>query len=115
MKGKIENFLTCRAVLNYLKNVGAIAENQKNILEESILNAIFKTWATNLKLYEARLLISELPSIFPLDYPIMKDIREAYRDVLNKFKHFFQMRRQYSEFADMDYLLKMLRLFNNHD
>lgn len=85
LEGKLETFLTCRAVCSYLKNFLADKESGR-ILEETALTAIQKTLHTNLLTLDVSLLIAELPKILPLKYPVVEDIRKDTIKIISATK-----------------------------
>lgn len=106
--------MTCRAVASYFKE-NLFDTTTGSLFEEAALNAIYKTFATNLQLADLRLLLNELPNILPLDYSVVDDIRLACINILPQAMHFFRVNNVWGEFTDLDYLLKMLQTFDAYD
>ena len=70
--GKMETFLTCRAVASYLKTKFVDDELAKSF-EEASLRAILKS-LDKMSLADTQLLIRELPKLFNLSYPVAKEL-----------------------------------------
>ena len=66
-KGKLETFLTCRAVAEYLK---------QPTYEEAALKAILKSLQTRYSFADAGLLAGELPDLLKLPYPVVEELRK---------------------------------------
>ena len=72
--GKIETFLTCRAVAAYLKT--RLKDTaQTKLFEEAALKAILKSLQTRYSFADAGLLVKELPELLKLPYPVVKELR----------------------------------------
>ena len=75
--GKIETFLTCRAVAAYLQTK-LPNDVPLKFFEEASLKATLRTLASgSLTFADARLLIRELPKLLRLPYPVVNDLRNA--------------------------------------
>lgn len=66
--GKMETFLTCRALSNYLG---------ENFFEEMSLKAIVKTLETSLSAADKGLFDKELPELLKLPYPVVEELRKV--------------------------------------
>ena len=66
--GKMETFLTCRALSNYLDDKS---------FEEAALKAISKTLETSLSPADKGLLNQELPELLKLTYPVVEQLRKV--------------------------------------
>lgn len=72
--GKMETFLTCRAVAAYLQT--KLADNsQAKFFEEESLKAILKTFASPISVADKGLFDKELPELLKLPYPVIKEIK----------------------------------------
>ena len=111
LNGKMETFLTCRALSAQLKTQ-ILDEAIGNSLEEVSLNAIFKvlTVSENVSIYDILLLLSELPNILSLPYKVVGDIRSACIDIIPSVLHFYRLNRLWREAAELEYLEKMLKI-----
>ena len=112
-KGRTETFLTCFAVSSFLKD-NFLDEDLGSLLEEFSLNALCKTLAAGVNLYDVRLFVRELPNILALPYPAVKDLRAACFELIPQLTATY---RNYNpadwvEFVHMDYILNMLRVFD---
>ena len=82
-EGKLETFLTCRKLSSYMKE-NILDEKTGIFFEEAALNAVHKTLMTPTSIADIRLLISEMPEILPLGYPVVKDIVRACIQIIPK-------------------------------
>ena len=114
-KDKLETFLTCLAVSTYLKET-FIDEELGVLLEEFSLNAVFNTLLVGISAAELQLLIRELPRILALPYPVVEKIRVSCFKVLPKFMDSLRIydAEAWKEFVNLDYLLNMLKVFDNY-
>lgn len=104
---KLETFLTCRAVAAYLKT--KLTNDAPAIFfEEASLKAAIKS-ITNLNFAEAQLLLSELPNLLTLPYPVVNELRDACLNIVPQMKEFLHLRGRWGEFAEINYIHRLLQ------
>ena len=111
--GKMENYLTCRALAIYLREK-ILDETATKFFEEAALNAIYKTLQTNLTVADLRLLFSELTEILPLDYPAVEKIRLHCLKLIPKIMDVFRLNNFWKGHVELQYLMNMLKVFDNY-
>ena len=111
--GKLETFLTCRRLAEYLRET-AFNETVGNFFEEMSLEAIHKSLASTVTAADLRLLIYELPKILPLKYPAVEKIRQSCLKVIPNFMDTFRrpLVNSWQEFIKLNYVLEMLKSFD---
>ena len=114
--GKLETFLTCRALASHLREV-MFDKTAGNFFEEASLNAIYRTLYTQVSLADVRLLLAELPKILPLDYPVVDDIRKACIQLIPQIQNAFRVYdpNAWREFVNLQYALNMLKTFDEYE
>ncbi len=107
--GKMETFLTCRAVAAYLKT-RLTDDAPAKFFEEASLVAILRTIASGgMSLADARLLIRELPDLLPLPYPVVNDLRGACLQIIPQMMNVMRVNWMWKDFTDLDYLQRLLK------
>ena len=106
--GKMETFLTCRAVSSYLKTK-LTDDAPAKFFEEASINAILKSMSS-MTFADARLLIRELPNLLSLPYPVVNDLRVAVLNIIPQIKNIMRLNYMYKNFMDLDYLQDLLKL-----
>ena len=108
--GKMETFLTCRAVAAYLKT--QLTDTSANFFEEAALKAISKSVA-GMSVADIQLLIPELPKLLSLPYPVVKEIRDELIKYIPRTVEQLRL-RQWStlgkDIIELDYLQDLLKL-----
>jgi len=114
-KGRTEIFLTCFTVSSFLKD-NFVDEELGSLLEEFSLNALCKSLAVGVTSYEVQLFVKELPKILAFPYPAVKELRAACFKLIPKLADTYRNYNaaDWREFVHMDYLLNMLRTFENY-
>lgn len=106
-KGKLETFLTCRAVSNYLRGKFPHDERLK-FYEEASLKAVLKSMAS-MTFADARLLLSELPNLLPLPYPVVNDLRGACLNIIPQIMGAMHLNNLWKDYVELDYLQRLLQ------
>ena len=106
--GKMETFLTCRAVSSYLKT--KFAGDTPKLFEEASLIAILKSVA-GMSLADARLLIRELPELLTLPYPVVKDLRGACLQIIPQMMNIMHLSGRWGNYFELDYIQRLLKIF----
>ena len=106
--GKMETFLTCRAVAAYLKTKIS-DESPAKFFEEESLKAILKTIANGASLADIRLLLSELPNLLELPYPVVEEIRGACLQIIPQMMDIMHLNSMWIDFVRLDYLRRLLQ------
>ena len=105
--GKMETFLTCRAVAAYLKD--NMSDNSRaKLFEESSIKAIVKAF-DRMNFVDGRLLINELPEILPLDYPAVKDVRKGVLKIISKMQDILHANIKWQDYVQLDYLRRLIK------
>ena len=108
--GKMETFLTCRAVASYLKTKLADDAPAK-FFEEASLKAILKTVTSGMTFADARILIRELPNLLSLPYPVVKDLRQAVEQIIQGVLNTMRANLMYKNYYEFVYLQDLLKNF----
>ena len=117
LNGKFEIFLICLNMSTYLKET-FVDEELGNLLEEFSLYAIHKLLKIGLSTPEVQLLITELPHILALSYPIMEKIRADSFNIIKKFRdiqRFVIDEDSWENFVRLDYLINLIKIFDNYN
>lgn len=114
---RTENFLICRAIISHSKNI-LFDEKTANFFEEVALNAIYKTLMTHIQIADVKLLLSDLPNILPLNYPVVKDIQNTCVNIISQIMNFMRTNvptylpalwKEYAWFSEYQNLLKAFK------
>ena len=105
--GKMETFLTCRAVAAYLQKRLTDATPTK-FFEEAALKAILKSFG-GMSMADARLFLRELPNLLSLPYPAVKDLRQAAIDIIPQILNVFRLNCMLRNYFELDYLQDLLK------
>ena len=107
--GKMETFLTCRALADYLKT-RLTDDAPAKFYEEAALKAVLQTAAIGAMTFaDARLLLSEMPNLLSLPYPAVDDLRKACIQFIPQLTIPFHRYNQWSEIAELDYIQRLLQ------
>ena len=106
--GKMETFLTCRAVSAYLKTKLKDAAPAE-FYEEAALKAILKTLSSGASMADARLLISELPNLLTLPYPVIEELRGTCLNIIQQIMNVMHLNNRWKDFTELDYLQRLLQ------
>ena len=107
--GKMETFLTCRAVADYLKT-RLTDDTLAKFFEEAALKAIQESF-NGASFADVRLLLSELPSLLSLPYSCVKDLRGACLQIIPQMMNVLRMNSLWREFVELDYLQRLIKNF----
>ena len=113
--GKMETFLTCRAVASELNATFFVGTTEKTF-EEGVLTIIsLPKFLGTLEAGDIGLLLSELPHILQLKYPAMKTICQFCRLVIPVYITIFQIYNQaaWREFVDLKQLIDYLQIIED--
>ena len=105
--GKMETFLTCRAVSSYLKKK-LTDDAPAKFFEEASLKAILKS-LNGMSLTDARLLLSELPAILNLPYPVVNDVRIACLNIIPQMMNVMHLNERLKDYSELEYLRRLLQ------
>lgn len=94
----LETALICRAASNYLR---------EKLYEEASLAAILKS-LDGLKLSDVRLLLSELPNLLALQYPVVKELRGASIQIVSQTMNFMREHECWKDFSDLEHMRRLL-------
>ena len=106
--GKMETFLTCRAVADYLKPRLA-DDTLPKFFEETAIRAIINSF-NGMSFADAQLLIRELPKILSLKYPVVKELRGAVLQIIPQMMNAMRISSRWKDFVELDYLQDILKL-----
>lgn len=101
--------MTCLALSTHLRAT-LLDDDVGKFFEEASLKAVHKTFATNVEIADIRLLLSELPNILQMPYPVVGDIRRICSNIIPQLMHIFRVNNIWKEFTDLDYLQRLLRV-----
>ena len=120
-EGKMETFLTCRALASFLK-CNVLDNARGEFIEKLSLQAIYYTLLTDLSSEDAELFLSELPNLLPLNYPVVKDIYKISLEIIPQLKSQIQSSitdhtkfEHWQDFNEYDNLLRILKVFENYE
>lgn len=110
--GKMETFLTCRAVSSYFKE--KLTNNNftafcATFFEEATLSAILKS-LDEMSLGDAQLLIRDLPNLLSLPYHTVEELRGEIIKRLPQIKEDLRITGFMQEFVELNYLQDMFNL-----
>ncbi len=117
-QGKLETFLTCRALAEHLKE-NIFDEAVGRFFEEAALNAVYKTMvSTQILLLDFLLLLNDLPNFFKSDYPIVKNIVKACLSIIPKVKDYIRNLKEldyfkYQNYYNLEIIERLLKNFDN--
>lgn len=119
-EGKLETFMTCLNVSNFLKE-NYVDEDLGRNFEKISLTAIVKTLQAGTTVADLQFLLQEMPNLLKLPYPAVHKIRKICADMIvewrNTLKEFITSAAQlkmWEEIFRWDYHLKMLETFDNY-
>jgi len=108
--GKLETFLTCRAVAAQLKT-RLEDDTPAKFFEETSLVAILRTIASGgMSFADARLLIRELPKLLSLSYPAVKDLRAAATQIVAQLMNIMHLNSRWQDYAELDYINDLIKI-----
>lgn len=117
---KMENFLTCRALATYLKK-NVIGEERGALVENLALQAIHSTMLTNVSVGDSEMLVSELPNILKLNYPVVENIRQGCIEMIPQIQSMIRANIDsadkmlfWKDFHEFGKLLEMLKVFDSY-
>lgn len=120
VEGKMETFLTCRALASYLKE-NALGKERGEFLEKATLKAILLAIMHTKSFSDSELLLSELTNILPLNYPEVENIRQSCLQIVPQMKEMIRIEidehtkfKFYRNFNDFDNLLRWIKVFDNY-
>ena len=120
--GKMETFLTCRAVANHLTAIKILDERDGKFFEELALRAIHKTLSTGMTFADAQLLISEIPTLLTLNYPAVNDIRGVLIKIIQQMTEILRlsitgipMFHLWRDIVELENILNLLKAFDNYN
>ena len=105
--GKMETFLTCRAVAAYLKKNFA-DESSAKFFEEAALKAILNS-IKKMSLTDAQLLLRELPNLLTLPYPAVKELHAAALQIVLQLMNVMHMNLRWRNYNELNYILRLLQ------
>ena len=122
LAGKMETFLTCRAVANHLMTSKILDEHDGKLLEELSLKALQKTlMSSSINFSDAQLLISELPNILKLNYPAVENIHLICIEIILQLTETLRlsitgipMFYVWSDIMELENILNLLKTFDDY-
>ena len=105
--GKMETFLTCRAVASYLKTK-LTDDAPAKFFEEASIQAILKS-LNAMTFADARLLIRELPNLLTLPYPVVKDLKNFSLQIISQLMNVMHLNNMWKDYVELDYIQDLLR------
>ena len=106
-QGRLETFLTCRALAGILKR-NSPKDNRGKFLEETSLRLINRTFSTDMNYAETMLMLNSLPPILSLSYPVVEEIRQNCVSFVRQIMDNFHRNSQWEEFVEMGNYLELL-------
>ncbi len=106
-RGKMETFLTCRAVSSMLKSK-LVDDAPAKFFEEASIKAIIKAF-NGMSFADALLLIRELPDLLSLPYPAVKDLCAAVINIIPQLMNVMHLNNMWKDFVELDYLQRLLK------
>ena len=106
--GKMETFLTCRAVAAYLKT-RLTDDAPAKFFEQASLIGILRSLA-GMSFADARLWVRELPTLLSLPYPEVKDLRNAAAQIVPQMMNAMRTNSLWREFVELDYVQDLLKV-----
>ena len=113
-QGKLEIFLTCRALAGHLRRLYP-KDNRGKFLEEASLRLINRTHLTVLNYAETMMMLNSLPPILSLPYPIVADVQQNCVSFVRQIMENQRVSLQWEEFVDMGNYLELLLAFNRDE
>ncbi|MBR4904624.1 MAG: glycosyltransferase family 2 protein [Selenomonadaceae bacterium] len=110
-QGKLETFLTCRALAGILKR-NFPKDTRGKFLEETSLRLIDKTHSTEMNYAEIMMMLNSLPPILSLPYPIVDEVHQNCVSFIRQIMENQRVSSQWEEFVDMGNYLELLLAFN---
>ena len=104
----LETALTCRALSTYLRENFPNESSRWKIYEEASLAAILKS-VDGIKISDLRLLLSELPNLLALPYPIVKELIETVIQIISQTMEFLREKTPPEKVDDLSYLQRLLK------
>lgn len=111
-QGKLETFLTCRALAGILKR-NAPKDNRGKFLEEASLRLVNRTFATQMTFAEIMMMINALPPILSLPYPVVDEVRQNCISFIRQIMSDLHENSQWEEFVEFGNYLELLMAFGN--
>lgn len=111
--GKMETFLTCRALAAYLRD-NLLEKNFADALEEASLRAIQKSFTRNVSMPDMRLLLVEMPNLLMLDYPVVEDIRQSCINIVQQILYIFKINYAWPYYIELQHTLDFLQTFDEY-
>ena len=108
--GKVETFLTCRAVAAYLQTK-LTDEAPAKFFEEASLKALLKAVKVGTSFADIRLVLSELPNLLTLPYPEVKKLREACLHIIPQMMQVMRYNNSWLYYVELDYIQRLLKSF----
>ena len=107
-EGKVETFLTCRAVAAYLKT-RLTDEAPAKFFEENSLKALLKSLGSGTSFADIRLLLSELPNLLSLPYPVVEELRGACLHIIPQMMNVMRLNKNWPYYVELDYIQRLLK------
>ena len=105
----IETALTCRALSTYLREHFANDADYWKICEQESLKALSSLEKSTFT--EARLLISELPDLLSLPYPVVEELRGACLQLIPQMMQVMRLNKNWLYYVELDYIQRLLKNF----
>ena len=106
--GKLETFLTCRAVAAYLKT-RLTDDAPAKFFEKASLVGILRS-LIGMSFADARLFVRELPNLLNLPYPETKDLSTAAAQIVPQMMNTMRINSMWREFVETDYINDLLKI-----
>ncbi len=110
--GKVETFLTCRAVAAYLQTRLTDTAPAK-FFEEASLKALLKAVKVGTSFADMRLLLSELPNLLSLSYPEVEELRGTCLHIIPQMMNVMRLNSRWQDFVELDYIQRLLKNFRS--
>ena len=113
--GKMETFLTCRALATKLNATFFVGTTEKTFEEVALVIISMPKFLKTIKPSDIGLLLSELPNILPLKYLAVKNICKFCRLIIPTYITIFQIYNQaaWREFVDLKQLIDYLQIIED--
>ena len=79
------------------------------IFEELSLNALYKSLQVRVSIADILLLLDEMPKILKLNYPAVKEIRDACIQIIPQLMMTYRLNNHWQGFKELEYILKLLK------